>query len=402
MKPTDLVPRSVILCAILLAAAAARAADATPAVVTNLAGSMHIVQDVPCDDDVDKIVPVTGGRMELTAAEAVSAGGGKSFDLTRVTVSFGAFSVSASCIGLEQTRTYSAVGVQFGRAVAFTGVESSPNVFSFTIPRDRVWIYEAAIVDGHQENAFQRPSEDVTGSIDLAAGAFSIHVVTTQTIHFEALCSPFGCSIKEDDDGTITTDVSGTIAFPDADGDGVPDRTDNCRFTANPDQSPVSTPTIVAPADVTLTSCLDHTIGWAPGADICDGGPVTVTNNAPLRFLPGPNTVTWTATDAKHRTGSDTQIVTINDTTPPTAACTATTPLGTSFVVTGDDDCGVVLTLGSYVIANGEQVKIEEIGQGGVQFVDIVNGVRHFHVGKGQAVITATDTSGNVATGVCR
>jgi len=28
--------------------------------------------------------------------------------------------------------------------------------------------------------------------------------------------------------------------------------------------------------------------------------------------------------------------------------------------------------------------------------------IKHFHVGKGEAVITATDASGNVATATCR
>ena len=403
MKPTHMFVMSGVLCAILLPAAAARGTDGTPAIVTNLNGTLHIVQDVPCADDIDQTTPVTGGKIELSPAEGVNVTGGKLFGLTRASVSFHPFSVSRSCLGFSETRDYSALSVQFGRAVVFTAIESSPNVFSITIPKDRVWLYEAAIIDGDPSEKYQKPSQDVTGTIDLADGTFSMHVVTTQTIHFEAGCTIFGCIIDEDDHGTITADVSGTIAFPDADDDGVPDRDDNCRFTANPDQSIVPTPAVVAPADVTLASCLDHTIGWAVGSDICDGGSVSITNDAPAAFLPGPNTVTWTAKDSKNRTGTDTQIVTINDVTPPTVACTTTNPLGTSFVATGSDDCGVTLTLGSFVIGNGEQIKIQETGQPGVRLQNVVSsdGIRKFLVGKGQALILATDGAGNTSTAAC-
>ena len=399
-----LVVMSGVLCAILLPAATTRAADGTPAVVTNLTGFLHIVQDVPCDDDVDTISPVTGGRIELTPAEGLTVGGGKLFGLTRVNVSFQSFSISRSCRGFDERRDYSALSVQLGGAVAFTAVESSPNVFAIRIPKDRVWIYEAAIIDGEPEEKYQKPSQDVTGTIDLATGAFSMHVVITHTIHFKAGCTIVGCIIDEEDHGTITADVSGRIAFPDADDDGVPDRDDNCRFTANADQSLVRTPRVDAPADVTLPSCLDRTIGWAVGSDICDGGPVSIRNDAPPRLRPGPNTVTWTATDAKGRTASDTQIVTVIDKAPPAVACTPTRPLGSSFIVTGAAACGEsVLTLGSYVINNGEQIKIEETGQPGVRLQNVVgkDGVRKFFVGKGRGIILATDGSGNTSTAAC-
>jgi hypothetical protein len=54
------------------------------------------------------------------------------------------------------------------------------------------------------------------------------------------------------------------------------------------------------------------------------------------------------------------------------------------------------------VLNDGEQIKIEETGQGGVTFIDVVSGLRHFHVGKGQAVVVATDSAGNTTTAVCR
>ena len=54
------------------------------------------------------------------------------------------------------------------------------------------------------------------------------------------------------------------------------------------------------------------------------------------------------------------------------------------------------------MIANDEVIKIDEVGQPGVQLVNVVSGVQHFHVGKGEGVLVATDGSGNTASAVCR
>ncbi len=114
--------------------------------------------------------------------------------------------------------------------------------------------------------------------------------------------------------------------------------------------------------------------------------------------------MTWKATDVSGNLATATQKVTVVDTVPPTVTCTPANPLGTAFVVTGFDACGApVLTLGSYVIGNGEQIKIEEVGQPGVRLQNLVakDGVRKFFVGKGQGVILATDGAGNTSTAAC-
>jgi hypothetical protein len=55
------------------------------------------------------------------------------------------------------------------------------------------------------------------------------------------------------------------------------------------------------------------------------------------------------------------------------------------------------------VLTNGETIKINETGQPGVRLIgEVAGGIRHFHVGKGQGVITATDGSNNVTSVVCR
>jgi hypothetical protein len=379
------------------------AAAGSAGLVTSLSGSLHIEQDVPCGS-VDKFTPVSGGEMSLSPAEGINVPGGKSFTLTQGNVTFESFSVSGSCLGISRTRSYKAIGVQIAKAVSFTGVAGGGNVYAVTIPRSDFLIYETAILNGETELGYKQPSEDVTATIDLAARTVTMHVVLATSIHFEAGCVFGHCIIDETDDGTLTADISGVLTLPDVDADGVADVDDNCKFTPNADQTPVPTPVVTPPPAVTLTSCVDHNIGAASAVDVCDRTPVSITNDAAAAFHAGLNVVTWTGLDGKGRTGTATQNVTVNDTTPPTVSCTAVSPQGNSFIVQADDICGEpTIRLGSYVLNDGEQIKIEETGQAGVQFIDLVGpGYRHFHVGKGQSIVTATDSSGNTASVVCR
>ena len=397
---------TVALAALTLAGTVARGADIQPMAVVNLTGGLRIQQSVPCADDIDQTTPVTGGRLELTPSEGIPvAGGGRFVTLTRANVSFAPFEISRSCFGFGETRNYGTTQVQLVRAVSFTAQPTAtPDVFSIVIPKDQFQLYYVTIVNGRLEVAYKYPREDVTGMLDLAAGTMQMRAVLATRVHFK-VCTLFGCPVDEVRTGTLTADLAGTIAFPDADNDGVPDRSDNCRFVANPDQSPVATPLVVPPPNLTLTSCLDHSIGIAFAADRCEGGPVSVSHDAPALFKVGPNTVTWTARDAVGRTASATQIVTIVDTTPPTVSCTATNPTGTSFRVSAYDICteSPVIRLGTVVLAEGETIMINETGRPGVRLHNVLGstGIRHFHVGPGEAVITATDESGNVGTIAC-
>ena len=78
-------------------------------------------------------------------------------------------------------------------------------------------------------------------------------------------------------------------------------------------------PTFTAvPAAVNSPTCAVPSIGTATANDNqCGIGGVVVTNNAPARFAPGANTVTWTATDAADNAAQAPQTVTVTDTTPP-------------------------------------------------------------------------------------
>ena len=61
-------------------------------------------------------------------------------------------------------------------------------------------------------------------------------------------------------------------------------------------------------------------------------------------------------------------------------------------------------SLGSFILSNGERIKINETGKSGITLIGTVgpDNIRHFQVGKGKAIITATDGSGNVSTAYCQ
>jgi hypothetical protein len=83
---------------------------------------------------------------------------------------------------------------------------------------------------------------------------------------------------------------------------------------------------ITAPADITVEG---NTIGGATEVDLgtatASGGtpPYTITNDAPSTFPLGGTTVTWTVEDDDGATATDTQYVTVQDTTPPTITAPA-------------------------------------------------------------------------------
>ena len=378
--------------------------ELAPATVTGLAGTLRIQQGVPCGDDVDLTTPLAQGGLDITPPEGLPVPGGRSFTLGRGQLVFAGFSVHRDCLGFGETRTYDRVSVQILRAVSFTAAPAAGGIFAITIPKEAFVVLEQANVNGEPELHYLVASQDVTGTIDLTTATVQVHAVFASTTHFQAGCTPLGCLIDEEKPGTFTADLSGKIALPDADGDGVPDASDNCRLAANPDQSEVATPAIAAPPPMTLASCGDRAIGVATGRDVCDGGAVTIASDAPLVFQPGPTVVTWTATDVKGRIATATQTVTVVDATAPSVTCVPDGGSNNSFLVTaGGDACGgSTITLGSFVLANGERVKIEETGRPGVRLVNDGGSVRHFLTGQGEAVIRATDGSGNVATTVCR
>jgi hypothetical protein len=92
------------------------------------------------------------------------------------------------------------------------------------------------------------------------------------------------------------------------------------------------------------------------------------------------------------------------DTTSPTLSCTPVAQ-PRQHRVAAADDCGgrLTLKLGTFSLANGEVIQIEETGKPGVRLIGTIGAdqVRHFQVGKGDATVVATDAAGNVARAAC-
>jgi hypothetical protein len=365
--------------------AATVASPPLPMVVNTLSGSLHVQQGLPCGQ-LTETTPVTAGRIELTPAGGHDVPGGKRFTLTRANVLFAPFELSATCYGFSETRTYQEVGVQVVRAASFVGTPSSPGVYTVTIPKEEVLIYEAAIANGLLEQGYKHPKHDVTGTINLQNRTVQMQVVVGTRVHFKAgcvdFCGPFAdceaCVIDEHKDGTLTASLSGTLVFPDSDGDGIPDPDDLCPMFANRDQQPVP-PQVRPPLDATVASCVVARLGPALGIDVCHDLPVQVTDDAPDVFRPGANVVTYTAVDAQGYTASARQAVTVRDATPPVfSSLPADLRLDNCGPArldppTMEDDCGGTPAVGH-------------------------DAPRAFPLGRTPVTWTATDASGNRAT----
>ena len=386
-----------------------------PLIITNLTGRVRILQGVPCGGVVDVTTTIAGGRMELTPAQSRTGVPGL-ITLSRLDLFLTPFSVQHECLGISATAEFREVGASLVGAVSFPGEPAGApgdGLVRFSIPKEQVLIYQSVLDNApvtQPETRYTRPSEDVTGLLDVRRGTAQLHIVLASRLRFRAGCVRNRCVIDEEQDGTQTVDVAGIVLPPgtDTDGDGTPDLTDNCPLVANPTQARILTPVLTPPPDVTLQSCQDRTIGTAQAIDVCHGRPVQITNNAPARFAIGPNLVTWSGNDGIDPIVTATQTVTVAamDRTPPTLACTAVQPPGGSFQVGAADDCDgrITLRLGSFVLAEGEVIKIQEIGRPGVRLLGTVgpDKIRHFQVGKGEAIIRATDAAGNVASAVCK
>jgi hypothetical protein len=111
--------------------------------------------------------------------------------------------------------------------------------------------------------------------------------------------------------------------------------------------------------------------------------------------------------------------VKVVDTTAPVVACEESfNPSGKNvppahntnpdgfYVVGATDVCSTsnTIKIGDFTLANGETIKITQSpGFSGVTLVNTMGpaNIKHFRVGPGDAVITVTDSNGNVGTAMC-
>ena len=161
--------------------------------------------------------------------------------------------------------------------------------------------------------------------------------------------------------------------------------TSTCTFTVTvTDNQP---PTITCPPDVTVSANSGCTatnvpLGTSVTSDNC--GILLVTNNAPVSFAFGTNTVTWTAVDPSGNLATCKQLVIVRDTTNPTIICPPSLVLtadagqcsrsNVTFTVEAADNCSVT-----------NQISAPPSGS-------------TFHMGVTTVTNTATDTSGNQST----
>jgi hypothetical protein len=205
-----------LLSAFVLSASLANADGQQPLVLTDLGGTVRIQQGVPCGDPVDVTTTIGAGRMDITPAIPREAVGSVLFDLARLDVFLTPFTLSRDCKGIKATAEFSEIGLRLAGSVRFFGAEvgaQGSGQFSFRIPKESFLIY-ASILDNaavpQPETQYQRPSEDVTGLIDLRRQTVQLHVVLATALHFRAGCVRDKCRIDEIDLGTQTSEIVGT------------------------------------------------------------------------------------------------------------------------------------------------------------------------------------------------
>jgi hypothetical protein len=281
-------------------------------VVENPTGQMHIYLDIAGPDNIEGDVPIARGRIEIAPGEGIPVPGGcpfcangRFFMLTLATLQFADFNVDDSQYPEQRFRE---VKVRMREAVSFTATEVGVGVYEFSVPRERVSFEGTTIVNGEFTSGVDWPSEAVTGRIDLHAGTFQARVVVPK--HHG--CDHWPCSA----DGHLTITLNGVLG-PDTDHDGVRDTADNCPLLPNPNQQRVLSPTLTPPPDINLVTCAHAHIGRPAAVDLCEGYPVSVTDDRPRQWPLGSSVVTWQARAASGRVTGASQQVTVTDRTPP-------------------------------------------------------------------------------------
>jgi hypothetical protein len=203
--------------ATVLSALSASAVVLQPLIVPDPFGTVGIQQALPCGDDLETKTRIAGGRIEVTPASVREQ---MLFELTRMDLFLEPFSVDNECQGIHATAQFFEIDVRLAGAVTFPAEAVEPpesGQFRFTIPKDQFLIYES-VLDNAQarqpETMYQKPSEDVTGLIDLRNRTVEFHVTLASQLHFRAGCVGNTCVIDVVKDGTQAADVEGKITKP--------------------------------------------------------------------------------------------------------------------------------------------------------------------------------------------
>jgi hypothetical protein len=185
-----------------------------PLTVSTVAGSVRIQQNVPCGNMLDLATPIAEGRVDMTWQPTTRTD--MLFDLVKMTMFLTPFHVDASCNDIRGSVDFREVGIQLASALKFTGEpigDPGARQFAFRIPKEQFLIFESVLdsVDPKKpEISYQKPSEDVTGVIDLRRQTVQMRVVLTTQLHFRVGCDRERCVIDETHNGTITSDIRGS------------------------------------------------------------------------------------------------------------------------------------------------------------------------------------------------
>jgi hypothetical protein len=199
--------------AMLLSWTLVKAADQS-LTITDLSGTVRIQQGVPCGQIVDVNATIQQGLLKLNSQ---LVGEDTFFDLTRLDMFLEPFEVEVTCMNMGATVKFNEIGIKLVGGVIFQGEPVGgirDQLFRFSIPKEKFLIYET-VADNNPvpqpETEYKRPSEDVTGLIDLDPrhASVQLHIVLTTRMQFRAGCEGSRCLINEKDDGTTTADVVG-------------------------------------------------------------------------------------------------------------------------------------------------------------------------------------------------
>ena len=202
-----------VVSAMMLSATLATAAGET-LTLTDLSGGVRIHQGLPCGQTLDMTATIQQGLMQITP---LTTRAGLLFELTRLDMLLTPFSVNGDCRGIRATAAFREIGLSLVSAVRFPGEETGPlgsRLYRFTIPKERFRIFESTLNNSQvsqPEMGYRRPSEDVTGLVDLNRQTVQLHVVLTSEAHFRAGCVKKRCKIDETHTGTQTADIQAAM-----------------------------------------------------------------------------------------------------------------------------------------------------------------------------------------------
>ena len=218
MKTTLTLLKAAAVTALMLSPAArvnaANAAAPKQLTIKDVAGAVRIQQSLPCGNTMDLTTPVARGFMQVTVSPVTR--GQVLVDLTRLSMFLRPFRADASCNGVRASVDFREVGVQLASAVKVKADGAlDSNLIYFTIPREQFLLYESVLnnAPGPQpQSGYQRPSEDVTGVIDVRRQTVQLHVAMQGEMRFRAGCDGDRCVIDEVHTGTVTSDIRGSGA----------------------------------------------------------------------------------------------------------------------------------------------------------------------------------------------